>query len=99
MLRGVVSENGTGSEASIPNYEVAGKTGTANKVDLSTGLYSDTKFTASFVGFAPANNPQIVVSVVVDEPMGAQHTGGLVAAPAFEKIAQFCLTRLKIPPG
>lgn len=99
MLRGVVSADGTGSEASIPNYEVAGKTGTANKIDPKTGEYSQTYYTASFVGFAPANNPQIVVSVVVDEPMGGVYSGGDVAAPAFEKIAQFCLTRLKIPPG
>lgn len=97
MLRGVVSADGTGSEANIPGYEVAGKTGTAQKIDPKTGLYSDTAFSASFVGFVPANRPQIVVSVVVDEPGGAAHQGGVVAAPAFEKIAKFCLWRLGIP--
>lgn len=97
MLRGVVSAKGTGSEASIPGYAVAGKTGTANKVDPKTGEYSN-RYTASFVGFVPAERPRLVISVVVDEPSAGAYYGGDVAAPAFEKIGQFCLNRLKIPP-
>lgn len=97
MLRGVVTSDGTGAEASIPGYQVAGKTGTANKVDPATGEYSSNVHTASFVGYVPADRPQVVISVVVDEPTAGEYTGGAVAAPAFEKIGQFCLSRLEIP--
>jgi cell division protein FtsI/penicillin-binding protein 2 len=95
MLRGVVEE-GSGTTAQIDGYRVAGKTGTAAKPD-PTGGYSDTRYVASFVGFAPASNPQIVVLVTVDEPKGAIW-GGTVAAPAFAAIGQFALEYLEIPP-
>ena len=97
MLRGVVSPDGTGSLAQIEGYQVAGKTGTANKIDPLTGEYSSALYTSSFVGYVPANDPQLVVSVVVDEPGGAYY-GGEVAAPAFEDIAAFSLQTLNIAP-
>jgi cell division protein FtsI (penicillin-binding protein 3) len=95
MLRGVV-EQGSGVTAQIDGYRVAGKTGTAAKPD-PTGGYSTSRYVASFVGFAPASNPQIVVLVTVDEPRGAIW-GGTVAAPAFAEIGQFALEYLEIPP-
>ncbi len=95
MLRGVVEE-GSGTTAQIDGYRVAGKTGTAAKADPAGG-YSETRYVASFVGFAPASNPQIVVLVTVDEPRGAIW-GGTVAAPAFAEIGQFALEYLEIPP-
>jgi cell division protein FtsI/penicillin-binding protein 2 len=95
MLRGVVEE-GSGTTAQIPGYRVAGKTGTAAKPE-PTGGYSDTRYVASFVGFAPASRPRLVVLVTVDEPRGAIW-GGVVAAPPFAEIAQFALQYLEIPP-
>lgn len=97
MLRGVVSPDGTGSLAQIDGYQVAGKTGTANKIDPETGEYSQELYTSSFVGYVPANDPQLLISVVVDEPGGAYY-GGEVAAPAFEDIAAFSLQTLNIAP-
>jgi cell division protein FtsI (penicillin-binding protein 3) len=94
MMRGVVSE-GTGVEAEVPGYTVAGKTGTAEKPD-SHG-YSDTRYVASFVGFVPARHPRLVILVTVDEPHG-DIFGGTVAAPAFRAIAQFALQYLGVPP-
>jgi cell division protein FtsI (penicillin-binding protein 3) len=94
MLRDVVAE-GTGTEAAIPGYTVAGKTGTANK-PTSHG-YSTTKYVASFVGVVPARNPRLVVMVMVDEPRGTIW-GGVVAAPAFAQIAQFDLQYLEVAP-
>jgi cell division protein FtsI (penicillin-binding protein 3) len=95
MLEGVLAPGGTASEAAIPGYALAGKTGTANKA--VNGGYSDSAYVASFMGFAPANDPRLLVSVVVDEPKGAIY-GGMVAAPAFQKIVAFALPYLKIPP-
>jgi cell division protein FtsI/penicillin-binding protein 2 len=97
MLRGVVSPDGTGSLAQVEGYQVAGKTGTANKIDPETGEYSSALFTSSFVGYLPASDPQLVISVVVDEP-GTAYYGGEVAAPAFEDIAAFSLQTLNIAP-
>jgi cell division protein FtsI/penicillin-binding protein 2 len=97
MLEGVLKPGGTASEVSVPGYELAGKTGTANKPDPTTGEYSQSAYVASFVGFAPATNPKLLISVMVDEPHGAIY-GGSVAAPAFGKIAQFALGYEKIPP-
>ena len=97
MLEGVLDPAGTGSQAKIPGYQLAGKTGTAEKVDEETGLYSESKYIASFVGFAPANKPQLLVAVMVDEPNGAIY-GGEVAAPAFQQITSFSLNYLRIPP-
>jgi cell division protein FtsI (penicillin-binding protein 3) len=98
MLEGVLAAGGTASEVSIPGYQLAGKTGTANKPDPTTGGYSDTKFVSSFVGFAPARNPKLLVAIMVDEPQG-EVLGGLVAAPAFQQLASFALPYLGIAPG
>ncbi len=95
MLKDVVVE-GTGTEAAVPGYTVAGKTGTAQKPD-GHGGYSSSKFIASFVGMVPASNPRLVVLVVVDEPSAAIW-GGVVAAPAFAAIAKFDLQYLEVPP-
>ncbi|HEU4974267.1 MAG TPA: penicillin-binding protein 2 [Baekduia sp.] len=97
MLKGVLAPGGTASEVTVPGYTVAGKTGTANKVDPTTGEYSQSKYIASFVGFAPADDPKLLISIMVDEPHGDIY-GGSVAAPAFGKIAQFALQYLKIQP-
>jgi cell division protein FtsI (penicillin-binding protein 3) len=94
MLRGVVIE-GTGTEAAIPGYTVAGKTGTAAKID-SDGTYSTSRYVASFVGLVPASKPELVVMVMVDEPRGGYY-GGTVAAPVFGDIARFNLQYLEIP--
>ena len=94
MLRDVVIQ-GTGTAAAIPGYTVAGKTGTANK-PTSHG-YSTTKYVASFVGIVPAKHPRAVVLVMIDEPRGAIF-GGVVAAPAFQRIAQFDLQYLAVQP-
>ena len=98
MLEGVLGPGGTAPEAAVPGYTLAGKTGTAQKVDPATGTYSHTKYVASFIGFAPERHPRLLVAVMVDEPQGAIY-GGSVAAPAFEKIASFALSYLRIPPG
>ena len=97
MLEGVLAAGGTAPEASIPGYVLAGKTGTANKLDPINGDYSKDKYVASFVGFAPAKDPKLLVSVMVDEPQGIIY-GGQVAAPAFQKIMAFALPYLRIPP-
>jgi cell division protein FtsI (penicillin-binding protein 3) len=96
MLEGVLGPGGTAPEAQIPGYRLAGKTGTAEKPD-GQGGYSKYKFVASFIGFAPARNPRLLVAVMVDEPKGEIY-GGVVAAPAFEKIMEFALPYLRIPP-
>ena len=96
MLEGVLGPFGTASEVSVPGYVLAGKTGTAQKV--IDGTYSDTQYVASFVGFAPAADPKLLVSVVVDEPKGGDYYGGTVAAPVFGQIASFALPYLGIPP-
>jgi cell division protein FtsI/penicillin-binding protein 2 len=98
MLKGVLAPGGTASEVKIPGYELAGKTGTANKIDPATGGYSEERYIASFVGMAPAADPRLLVAVIVDEPKGAIY-GGEVAAPAFGKIASFALPYLRIPPS
>lgn len=98
MLRRVVGPDGTGQAASVAGFDVAGKTGTAEKVDPETGEYSTTNYTASFVGFAPAENPQLLIAVVVDEPSTGIIFGGEVAGPAFSEIANFSLQKLEIAP-
>lgn len=97
MLTGVFKAGGTASEVAIPGYELAGKTGTSNKIDPATGTYSQSQYVASFIGMAPAADPELLVSVVVDEPQGDIY-GGSVAAPAFGKIAAFALPYLRIAP-
>ena len=96
MLEGVVDEGGTGTKAAVEGYRVAGKTGTAQKVDPATRAYSLKKRTASFAGFAPLENPRLTILVVVDEPQTSPY-GGVVAAPAFSAIAQQTLCYLKVP--
>ena len=98
MLEGAFAPGGTASEVSIPGYKLAGKTGTANKIDPRTGEYSKSSYVASFIGFAPALHPRLLIAVMVDEPHGAIY-GGTVAAPAFGQIASFALPYLRIPPG
>jgi cell division protein FtsI (penicillin-binding protein 3) len=95
MLKGVVVE-GTGREAAIPGYAVAGKTGTAAKIDPD-GRYSTSRYVASFIGLVPATRPRFVVMVMVDEPRGNFY-GGVVAAPAFREIARFNLQHYEVPP-
>jgi cell division protein FtsI (penicillin-binding protein 3) len=98
MLKGVVdTAAGTGVLARVPGYTVAGKTGTAQKA-LAHGLgYSTRNYVASFVGFLPADRPQVEVLVVVDSPR-TNIFGGIVAAPAFQQIATFLTKDLAIPP-
>jgi cell division protein FtsI (penicillin-binding protein 3) len=95
MLEGVLAPGGTASEVSVPGYTLAGKTGTAEVAE--DGTYSDTKYVASFIGFAPAESPRLLVAVVVDQPQGEIY-GGTVAAPAFGEIAEFALPHLGVAP-
>jgi cell division protein FtsI (penicillin-binding protein 3) len=90
IMKGVATGGGTGTLAAIPGIEVAGKTGTAEKVDPMTKRYSRDLNLSSFVGFAPAKDPRVVVIVVVDEPKGS-HFGGIVAAPAWRRIVEHAL--------
>jgi cell division protein FtsI/penicillin-binding protein 2 len=96
MLEGVLAAGGTAEEAQVAGYTLAGKTGTAEKA--IKGGYSKTDFIASFIGYAPAKDPQLLVAVMVDTPRGDIY-GGTVAAPAFERVMEFALPYLKIPPG
>ena len=93
-----VVERGTGQRAAVPGYRVAGKTGTAQKVDPETGTYSSTKCVGSFVGFVPAEDPQLAILVVIDEPQGPAW-GGVVAAPVFRQVAEQALRYLSVAPG
>ncbi|MGA7400491.1 MAG: penicillin-binding protein [Candidatus Sulfotelmatobacter sp.] len=95
MMQKVVLE-GTGRKAILEGYTSAGKTGTGQKVDPATGAYSKTKYIASFAGFAPLNNPQIVVTVILDSAVGL-HQGGQVSAPVFRRVAQQVLEYLHTP--
>jgi cell division protein FtsI (penicillin-binding protein 3) len=99
MLEGVLAPGGTASEVSIPGYQLAGKTGTASKVDEATGEYSKSRYVASFMGFAPASDPKLLCAVIVDEPQSGSIFGGTVAAPAFGQIMSFALPYLRIAPG
>jgi cell division protein FtsI/penicillin-binding protein 2 len=94
MLEGVLAAGGTASEVSVPGYTLAGKTGTAQVAE--NGTYSETKYVASFIGFAPAQHPQLLAAVIVDQPQGEIY-GGSVAAPAFGEIAEFALPYLGVP--
>ncbi len=95
MMQKVVLE-GTGRKAFLEGYSSAGKTGTGQKVDPATGVYSKTKYVGTFAGFAPVNNPQIVVAVILDSAVGL-HQGGQVSAPVFHRIAQQVLEYMHIP--
>jgi cell division protein FtsI (penicillin-binding protein 3) len=98
MLTAVVEEGGTGVEAAMNGFRVAGKTATAQKVDAATGKYSEDKYTASFVGFVPSDKPRLVVAVVLDEPMIGRY-GGDLAGPVFRRVAEASLRYLGVPPS
>ncbi|WP_068265762.1 peptidoglycan D,D-transpeptidase FtsI family protein [Janibacter limosus] len=95
MLEGVVSKEGTAPQAKIDGYRVAGKTGTADRYDPKAGGYSGK--TASFIGFAPADDPQLVVSVILQRPVKGYY-GGTVAAPVFKDVMTYALQKEKVPP-
>lgn len=97
MLVAVTEGEGTGVEASLSGFKVAGKTATAQKADPQTGRYTHDKFTSSFMGFVPADRPRIAIVVVLDEPM-VSHAGGTVAAPVFRRVAEFSLRYLGVKP-
>jgi len=96
ILCGIVKK-GTGKEARIMGYKVAGKTGTAQKFDPATGKYSDTNYIASFIGYLPAEQPKVTILVVLDEPQGF-YWGGSVAAPVFARVGVKIMRYLGIPP-
>jgi cell division protein FtsI (penicillin-binding protein 3) len=94
-----VVKRGTGKKARLDEYEVFGKTGTAQKFDPSTGKYSSSRHVSSFIGGAPAKNPRVIVLVVVDEPtVGTTHYGGTVAAPTAARVIQQSLKHLQVSP-
>jgi cell division protein FtsI (penicillin-binding protein 3) len=95
IMEGVVT-SGTGTKAAIPGFRVAGKTGTAQKVDTRTGAYSSAMSIGSFVGFVPADAPRLAMIVVIDEPQG-EAWGGVVAAPVFRRVGEQVLTYLGVP--
>jgi cell division protein FtsI (penicillin-binding protein 3) len=97
ILEGVVTD-GTGGKAAIPGFRVAGKTGTAQKIDPRTGTYSATQFVGSFVGFVPAEAPRLAMIVVIDEPQG-DAWGGTVAAPVFRRVGEQVLNYLGVSPN
>ncbi len=97
MLTAVTESGGTAVEAGVDGYLVAGKTGTAQKADYAHGGYAKDTWLASFIGFAPADRPAVVISVVIDEPVIA-HYGGTVAGPVFRRIAEATLRHLGIAP-
>lgn len=96
MMRSVVSSEGTGRRAGLKGVQVAGKTGTAQKLDPETGSYSPNRFLAWFIGVVPAQDPEFVIVVVLDEPKGLAHGGGDVAAPLFAKVATTHLARVGV---
>ena len=97
MLKGVTSDGGTGKSARVNGFEVAGKTGTAQKPDFRKGGYKKDAYQASFVGYLPADDPELVILVIIDEPDG-EHTGGKWAAPAFSEIASQSLAYMGVFP-
>src|SRR6202453_1554185 len=95
MMENVV-QRGTGTPARLNGYTAAGKSGTAQKIDTNTGRYSPTQYIASFVGFAPVNEPAVTILVVLDSPVG-QHLGGNLGGPVFKRIAEQVLAYLDVP--
>ena len=95
MMESVVSANGTAPSAAIPGYRVAGKTGTAQRIDDTCGCYRG--YTASFIGFAPADNPAYVISVTIQDPKGI-HWGGALGGPVFKDVMSFVLKSKGIAP-
>jgi cell division protein FtsI (penicillin-binding protein 3) len=96
MVESVVGPGGTASQAQVAGYRVGGKTGTAQKV--VNGRYSQTRYVGSFAGIAPMSKPRFVIAVMIDDPSGALHTGGSVAAPTFAALAANALRADNIPP-
>ncbi|WP_330176257.1 penicillin-binding protein 2 [Streptomyces sp. NBC_01498] len=97
MLESVVGdEAGTGTKARIPGYRVAGKTGTANRVDPETGRYKG--YTASFAGFAPADDPQLTVYCAIQNPTRGSYFGGQICGPIYKEVMEFALKSLQVPP-
>jgi cell division protein FtsI (penicillin-binding protein 3) len=96
MLEMAVSPGGTAPRAQIMGYRVGGKTGTAHKQE--NGGYAAKKYVSSFVGFAPASDPRLVIAVMIDEPTDGQYYGGQVAAPVFASVMAGALRRLEVPP-
>jgi cell division protein FtsI (penicillin-binding protein 3) len=96
IMKTVITKGGTGVRASLKGYSVSGKTGTTQKINQE-GTYAEGKYIASFIGFTPAEKPAIAILVIIDEPQG-KYYGGIVAAPAFKKIAHETLNYMNIPP-
>jgi cell division protein FtsI (penicillin-binding protein 3) len=96
MMEGVVGPEGTGGRASLQGIRVAGKTGSAQKLDTALGQYAADRFTAWFIGVVPADAPRMVIVVALDEPRRPQHTGGASAAPLFARVAAAQLARFGI---
>ena len=95
MLELAVQPGGTGPRARIVGWQVAGKTGTAHKQE--DGGYAPDKYIASFVGFAPASKPRLIIAVMIHQPAGSEYYGGLVAAPVFAQVMQGALRMLNVP--
>jgi cell division protein FtsI/penicillin-binding protein 2 len=96
-LKTVVSDDGTAPQARMASYVVAGKTGTAQKV--VNGTYSNEKFVITFIGFFPASDPQLCISIVMDAPKEGGHAfGGALCGPVFKEVADRCASYLNIPP-
>ena len=96
MLETVTGNAGTGKKARVPNYRIAGKTGTSHKASASG--YADSRYVSSFAGFGPASNPKLVCVVVINDPTGEVYYGGLVAAPLFSSVMTGAMRLLNIPP-
>jgi cell division protein FtsI (penicillin-binding protein 3) len=96
MMQRVVSDKGTGSRAAVANYSVAGKTGTVHK--FAAGGYSEDRYMAIFAGMVPADDPRLVMVVMIDEPGKSEHFGGEVAAPVFSTVMTGAMRLLDVPP-
>ncbi|WUI49562.1 penicillin-binding protein 2 [Streptomyces sp. NBC_00414] len=97
MLESVVDDQeGTGAKARIPGYRVAGKTGTANRVDPATGRYRG--YTSSFAGFAPADNPRVTVYCAIQNATKGSYFGGQICGPVYKEVLEFALKTLQVPP-
>ena len=96
MMQRVVSEKGTGKRASVANYSVAGKTGTVHK--FIAGGYAEDRYLSIFAGMVPADNPELVMVVMIDEPRNGEHFGGMVAAPVFSQVMSGAMRLLDVAP-
>ena len=96
MMQRVISEKGTGQRASVANYSVAGKTGTVHK--FIAGGYAEDRYLSIFAGMVPADKPELVMVVMIDEPRNGEYFGGLVAAPVFSQVMSGAMRLLDIAP-